>query len=407
MITNLENSISKDKNLLLVLLEETKIDSELKYLINNFCGRVTNSISEVRAAKSERIYVCGDLSNVAIGVAPFSVIREYSSGYENQYCNNDLQIVGLGQVPIIVENAGVYFRKLFEDEGYFQLIESEHEFQELTESIKVSKSYRKGIYLTEIVKEVASDNREILHFRLLRCSSNLTGSTDNFRKTDRKIINELNDAIKYVFAKEVKLNHVLAQVYENQKSEEEKEIKAKIKAHADKTKDMPRDGLIAFCSFYDFPDLDRVKPSTTDKFDWHYKQNTVLTRLHFKLKKSIVNDDLTKEFSVTLYPNSAFIIPLSTNRLYTHEIKPSVLSVDKIPTRIGYVVRCSNVEAVYENDRTYIKENNQLLELEVMTPEMLEDLRNSYFKENTFEKVVDYGKVHFSMNSGDYKKPIY
>jgi hypothetical protein len=58
------------------------------------------------------------------------------------------------------------------------------------------------------------------------------------------------------------------------------------------------------------------------------------------------------------------------------------------------------------NNQTYIKENDKLLLLENMSSEMLENLRDSYYKENTSENRVDYGKVNFSMNSGDYKKPI-
>jgi hypothetical protein len=130
---------------------------------------------------------------------------------------------------------------------------------------------------------------------------------------------------------------VLVQIYENKKDERQKEIKARIKAHSDKTKDMPKNGLIAFCSFYDMPTKRQLKPSKTDRYDWCYKETSVLTSLHFKLKNTVIDESFVKEFSVTLYPNSVFIIPLSTNRLYTHEIKPSVLNIDKIPMRMGYV----------------------------------------------------------------------
>ena len=71
------------------------------------------------------------------------------------------------------------------------------------------------------------------------------------------------------------------------------------------------------------------------------------------------------------------------------------------------MVRCSNLEALHTNDQTYIKENGKLIKLEKMNLELQEDLRNSYYEENMSEDVIEYGKVHFSMNLGDYEKPIY
>jgi hypothetical protein len=102
-----------------------------------------------------------------------------------------------------------------------------------------------------------------------------------------------------------------------------------------------------------------------------------------------------------------YIIPLSTNRYYTHEVKPSILNSDKIPTRLGYVARCSNVEAVYFNNQTYIIENKNLIKLEAITESKQQDLKETYYEENCTEKMVDYGEVDFSMNLGDYQRPIY
>jgi hypothetical protein len=133
----------------------------------------------------------------------------------------------------------------------------------------------------------------------------------------------------------------------------------------------------------------------------------LLTRLLFKLKPTVKDETLVKEFSVTLYPNSVFFISLLTNRLYTHEIRPSVLNVERMPRRLGYVVRCSNLEALYLNNETYIKEDGQLMKLEQMKRESMEDLRDSYYKENKLESMVDYGQVDFSMSLGDYEKPSY
>jgi len=377
--------------------------------MENFCGSVSEDATTLENVSDQvRIYVCGDLSKLKDQHTLLFIIEELSHNYKPVNHQNH-QLISLGKVPVVIHEAGVYFRNFFEGSDYFRQIKSEHEFQELTESTKQSKALRKGIYLSKISKEVTSANEEALGFHLLRCSSNLTGPTDNFRNTDHQIMEALNSAAKNVFEEETALNHVLAQVYENKKSDgpKPKETKAKIKAHSDKTKDMPENGLIAFCTFYEKPNFEHLKPSKTDRYDWCHKETSGLTRLHFKLKNSVRDSSLIKEFSVTLYPNSVFIIPLSTNRLYTHEIRPSVLNIDRIPKRMGYVVRCSNLEAVFINDQTFIREDGKLIKLEERTPETMADLRTTYFEENSSENRVEYGKVHFSMNTGDYQKPIY
>lgn len=407
---NKENKISKSKNVLWVLHDNgDKISDEFQYLMDNFCGKVVRNLSEIQQPLNrKRIYVCGDIEKLKSEGNSLYIIKELSYNYENCYKEN-IQVTELGKVPVIIKNAGVYFRSLFNEDDYFNKIKTEHEFQHLTESNKQGKALRKGIYLTDVSKEETAEKNEILHYRLLRCSSNLTGPTDNFRATDRKIIETLNDAAKNVFEEATSLNHVLAQIYENKKITgiKAKENKAKIKAHSDKTKDMSKDGLIAFCTFYDKSNFQQLKPSDSNRYDWCYKNTTGLTRLHFKLKNSVTDDSLEKAFSIVLYPNSVFIIPLSTNRLYTHEIRPSMLNIDRIPTRMGYVVRCSKAEALHMNDQTYIKENGSLIKLEEMTQETMTNLRNSYYEENQTKNIVEYGKVHFSMNLGDYQKPIY
>lgn len=405
----IENRISKDKNILLVLQDDRETNAELDKLVDKFCGKVVTSLSEDQANRSDiRLYVCGDINRLKEAYSPLYIIKELSINYEN-YTDETARIITLGEVPIIIHNAGVYFRSLFTDDDYFSKVKSEHVFQELTESTKQSKALRKGIYLTNITKEEMEGGNAILHFRLLRCSSNLTGPTDNFRATDHKIINVLNEYVKHVFEREIEMNHVLVHIYENRKKADgtEKEVKSKIKAHSDKTKDMPKDGIIAFCTFYDNSTCEHLKRSNTDHYDWCYKQTSGLTKLHFKLKSTVNDNTLGKEFSITLYPNSVFLIPLSTNRLYTHEIRPSILNVDKIQTRMGYVVRCSNLEASYMNNQTYIKENTTLIRLEKIAPDLENELRSSYYEENTSEKMMKYGKIHFSMNLGDYEKPIY
>jgi len=81
---------------------------------------------------------------------------------------------------------------------------------------------------------------------------------------------------------------------------------------------MPNHAVIAFTTFYNSNDyMGKARKGTFDRF---YKNTSVLSQLHFKLKDSAIQAgiSLPKNFTVTLYPNSVFIIPLSTNRIYTH-----------------------------------------------------------------------------------------
>lgn len=116
----------------------------------------------------------------------------------------------------------------------------------------------------------------------------------------------------------------------------------------------------------------------------------------------VTDPTLVKEFSVTLYPNSVFFIPLSTNRLYTHEIKPSVLPIDKIPVRMGYVIRCSKTVATAKEDGIYIDD----IKMTPITEKDTSELRTLYLKENSTDDMIDYGDIYFSMNEGDYLAPI-
>ena len=45
---------------------------------------------------------------------------------------------------------------------------------------------------------------------------------------------------------------------------------------------------------------------------------------------------------------------LDSNRLYTHEIIPSSLPIEKLPIRMGYVIRCSKTKALYNDGKTYL-----------------------------------------------------
>lgn len=409
-----ENRLLTNKHILILFDDQIENNDKVDYIRNNFCGKVIRNKQQYELTEispNAIIYMTGDVDkNISLIKNDFCIIRELSYNYSLCAYN----FISINKVPINIHNVGIFFNDFFDGKDYFNSIKTEHKFQYLTESNKPTKAFRKGIYLSNVEK--INDN---LYFNLLRCSSNLTGPTDNFRKTDKKILEETNFISRQFFEQPVKLNHVLAQIYENKKpsifylyfivfvnfiwmlcskrryyQHKIKDTKAKIKAHSDKTKDMPKNGILAFCSFYD----DNVKIKNDDAY----------TKIHFRLKSSVTDINYVKEFTITLYPNSLLLIPLSTNRLYTHEIKPSNLPVDKMPTRMGYVIRCSDTKAVFMNNKTYIHEDNLDKPLENINEndEKINNLRTLYFRENTTTDIIDYGKIYFSMNSGDYKKPI-
>lgn len=203
---------------------------------------------------------------------------------------------------------------------------------------------------------------------------------------------------------------MLAQIYENTVTTNDasraKEHKAKIRSHSDKTKDMPANGLIAFCTFYS-SDIKSYKTKPQDRFNRNFKEGSVLTRLRFKLKNDVHHLPLTKDFSVTLYPNSVLLIPLSTNRLYTHEIAPPTLPVGRFPTRLGYVVRCSKTNAVFRDGATFIRRQGEAdVKLERPVQAGINELKRLYQVENATADMVEYKDVYFSLNEGDYKRPL-
>ncbi|GAA0961407.1 hypothetical protein GCM10009550_53950 [Actinocorallia libanotica] len=353
------------------------------------------------------VYLCGDVSGISgrrlHEAARVCVIRELSHGYR-QDVDEPWTLVDFGQVPTRVHGVGVYYRRFFgPDTDQFHRISAEHAFQSLTESTKPGTAHRSGIYLTPVTR-----NGDELHFRLLRCSTNLSGPTENFRPTDTHIVEALNREAAAIFRNQAPLNHVLAQIYHNTlATTERKQSKARISTHADKTKDMPVNGIMAFCTFYDR--LDKLHPLAEDTFDRGVKSTSGLTKLHFRLKEPAGGPDgtaLPPQFTLTLYPGSVFFMPLSTNRLYTHEIRPSGLDADLLPTRLGYVVRCSNTEAVHKNGHTFLKLDGDLVPLEPPTPAGMNELRRLYAEENKTSSFIDYGdKFVFSMNTGDYLAP--
>uniref|UniRef100_A0A6C0JVV6 Uncharacterized protein n=1 Tax=viral metagenome TaxID=1070528 RepID=A0A6C0JVV6_9ZZZZ len=365
-------------NHVLVLLDDENQNDQIEYLKTNFWGDVRND----NLSSYKYIYLAGDVSkyNKNDTDATVFVILELS----NNYTDTPFTVVTLGEVPLNMHGIGVYFRKFFCIDSIFNQVKQSHTFQNLTESNKTGNALRKGIYLTEVTPDH--------QFHLLRCSTNLTGPTENFRPVDTLIVDKVNSIVDMFFESQVTLNHVLAQIYENGPVK-----KAAIKSHSDKTKDMPRNGIMAFCTFYD-----GVGKGISDGFDLSYKGTSVLTRLHWK------NKTTGETFDVPLYPNSLYMVPLSTNRLWIHEIRASILPPEYLPTRLGYVIRCSNTKAVWRDGQTFIGQTNEIpsVPLVPMTEEIIQQVRNLYYLENTTTDIITYPFINSSMNSGDYKCPI-
>ena len=382
-----------NKQNLLLLTQDYSVPNDI---LENFCGQIDsfNEFTTENLSKYILVYICTNNDKIAdqlnlTRVSKVIIIKESN----------------LGEIPINIHNVGVYFKKFFNnDKNYYDSITSEHEFQILGISGKADEAYRKGIYLTKV-----EEAEEGLKFKLLRCSTNLNGPTDNFRTTDNEIIEKVN-SVRHFF-NGAELNHVLAQTYHNVNLEDGRQKKAKISEHSDKTKDMPKNGLIAFCTFY--KDLPTQQQTDNDPFEYVYgkKETTILTKLRFRLKDeaAINNPNLEKQFDLTLYPNSVFLISLYINRLYTHKIIPSSLPIDNIPTRMGYIIRSSNTDAIFKDNQTYIVSDTdgRHLKLENPTKEGICELKKMYYTENATTDIVDYkGKFYFSMNTGDYMKPL-
>ncbi len=393
--------------------------------MNSFCGQMFRNVADFNAASAEQanavVYVCGDVDALCAQLdAKLTVlaVRELCNNFQERG-GDRYRVVSLGQLPVNVHNLGVMFPKLFDDPtDLYDAITKEHVLQGLKLSNKPTEAFRKGIYLTPVV-----EYGDETHFHVLRCSTNLDGPTENFRATDKRIVGAVNEVRERFFEGSAELNHVLAQTYHNHRSEDGREKKAKISSHSDKTKDMPEGGLIAFCTFYQGYSGDSFSESeghrravneaaSLHSFDYAFGKHdvTVLTKLRFRLKPEAeaLHPDLVKQFDVTFFPNSVFIISLTTNRLYTHETVPSLLPVDKIPVRMGYVIRCSNTRAIHRDGQTFlVKSDNSVVPLHPPDGKGLKELSDSYYLENTTIQKIDYrDRFFFSMNSGDYLKPV-
>jgi hypothetical protein len=403
-----ECGFKPEKNNIFIVLSDEDEDEVIDYP-KNFFGMIVVNPHPHFDFHGKTLFLCGNISNICeydVSQADkVFIVKELSHDYDRlQYT-----LITMGKVPISIEGVGVYYRKFFDSDDIFEKIQSEHEFQSLTESNKPGTAHRVGIYLTPVQK-----HNDELHFHLLRCSSNLSGPSECFCHHDESIVNALNSESQQIFDHPAPFNHVLAQIYRNTPGDSKhgvKQTKAKIKDHSDKTKDMPRNGVMAFCTFYNSDELKRLDViSDDDPYDLGHRGQSALTELVFRLKPCVIaqpNCSLTPFFTITLYPNSVFFMSLWTNRLYTHEIRPASLEARYLPTRMGYVVRCSNALAVHKDGQTLLKTSDMtdFQPLEEPTTESFSRLRELYAEENYSDHLMDYGPVLFSMNQGDYRAP--
>lgn len=270
-------SIALGKNILLLLPQCSSLyspktitseeafpgrDHEYLHLRDNFCGTVVDHSSggphkDLPCLQDQNVYLCGDLHGADIDALAVAenvfVVKEFSKCPSDFGCLSSWRVVGLGQVPVLVHGLGIFFRRLFAPDAHmFHRIKREHVFQSLTESNKPGIAHRTGIYLSP----VSEDSKRNVHFNLLRCSSNFSGPTESFGFTDWHIIHHLNRESNRIFQGPAPLNHVLAQIYHNHPQvpdKSRKQTKAKIKAHADKTKDMPTSAPLSLTHSSSFP----------------------------------------------------------------------------------------------------------------------------------------------------------
>lgn len=391
--------------------------AQLGYLKSQFCGTVYSRIEELPERFDGLLFTCGDMSQLLPllrDTAPVRVIKELARGYEG----SGLRWVHLGQVPVDVHGMGVLFRKFFvEDTSFYASLAGDHALMPLRESNKPSTALRTGAYLTRVTREEASSlcSSPALRFHLLRCSTNFGpgGPSLAFSALDESIIGQLNSTASQYFSSPAELNHVLAQAYHN--TQDRKAHKARIPAHADKTEDMPVNAIMAFCTFYSGYQGDSFHADAApgavrcaaDPFDFRYGSSSVLTTLRFRRKADVHDPAVVSGFDVTLYPNSVFMMSLRTNQLFTHEIVPSVLPVERIPTRLGYVARCSCTEAVSAAGVPYIVgEGGELVPMVPPTAEDRAALRELYRLQNITSEEISYLPMNWSLNEGDYIPPL-
>src|SRR5437867_3821110 len=125
MLIMMENKLISNKHILLVGKIDQN-DEDLEYVKNNFCGIVCSSLDEI--SLDTIIYLAGEIDLPDINLPDNNtilIIKEYSHPKYDKYPH-----VSMGELPININNVGVFFRKFFDNEDYFERINTEHEFQQ-------------------------------------------------------------------------------------------------------------------------------------------------------------------------------------------------------------------------------------------------------------------------------------
>jgi hypothetical protein len=448
---NLENVLLDKKNIFVCISEHWNgrpRNFHVDDLTSRFCGTVVTEMEDLVPYINDvttRFYLTGLIDkfiNVLHKEAKVYIIDDCVLSEEdidpdiqkptfNQTNWKYWQLIDYGQVPISIHGLGFQIRNAFNKGNLFDEISKAHGFQQLTQSAEETVALRTGIYISPVIacSENLPDEQqnavEGKKYFLLRCSTNMkTGGTENLREPDRLVFEVVQEYAQDFFKYPCNLNHALAQIYNNQKEVVNgvvKHRKATISAHSDKTKDMESNGVMAFVTFYkeysnakegSFVNLNGVRRSKIDPFDHVRKETSVLTVLRFRRKHGVVPTDtmpMPEMFDVVMYPNSIFLMSLQTNRLYTHEIMPAQGEVDQLPTRMGYVVRCSKQLAFYhtQQDNTYLYvDQKPVLMSKNMPNDQFAQVKELYARENQTTEFIQYPIVKSSMNLGDFLEPV-
>lgn len=63
--------------------------------------------------------------------------------------------------------------------------------------------------------------------------------------------------------------------------------------------------------------------------------------------------------------------------------------------------------AIHNGGSTFIEKTGSRVKLEEATPERTSELKLLYLEENVTSKRMHYPEVNFSLNSGDYSRPLH
>jgi hypothetical protein len=382
---SIENELLTDVHILLyahVKPASKLLGAEFMYLKLHFCGKVVENVREIKRSINTIIYFCGNALRSPLDAF---VIKELSYNITTQ------STVSLGAVPINISGAGIMFRRFFTKDCIFSEITNDRAFKQVTENCGSEKIAHTGLFLSPVER-----HRDGLKYYIQRSRMVCSEPLSCMKTIDAEITSLVNVSVNSFFKSKVRFNHIFADLHSPAENRKYKPFNK-----SENTKDMHADALIAYCTFYkDYDGLDFIRQSSDDSiFDCAYGGTSIFPKMRFKLKRDAPLDKyMRNSFTVTLYPNSLFVISLSTNRFYTHEV---IMPNTKKLTRVNYTL-CSSKTWVLFRNRPYIYENGILTRMDKIGGERLEELCS---KENNSSIKIDYPNVYCSLSEGDYKEP--